>query len=341
MSQQATPYPAVSDTLRAELDRRRTSGQRFDLRAAVALVVPVCTRLVELHDAGTRLFVHPSSVRFGQGPPAPDPQLGAALPEHPADRACVAPEARRGQPGDARASVFSVGAILYEMITGASVGPGMRRPAELVPGLPQSVELVLGKALVGDPAHRPADLGALAQALHNLAPTASIPPPPADESHLDQDAGFEVDVSLSMLPPESVARGKVALGIYYGQTPVAAPAPTPAPAPEPTLGDSGIRTSTERLAQLKASLEADPRPRYIVIKDGMDHGPFTAVELLQQIAQSSFTGEMTLRDALSTEEQLLGAWEQFSPFVEQAGLRRKSQDEKRRPSTRSWAGPWC
>ena len=92
--------------------------------------------------------------------------------------------------------MFAVGAILYELLTSAVVGPGMRRPSELVPGLPGAVETILGKALVADPKHRPADLGALAQALHHDAPGASIAPPPADEGRLDTGLDYEVDVRL-------------------------------------------------------------------------------------------------------------------------------------------------
>src|SRR5262249_33901436 len=81
------------------------------------------------------------------------------------DRACLAPEERKGVEGDARASVFTIGAILYELLTSASVGPGMRRPAEVVPDISPGLEALLGKALVADPKHRPGDLAALAQAL--------------------------------------------------------------------------------------------------------------------------------------------------------------------------------
>ena len=73
----------------------------------------------------------------------------------------------------ARASVFACGAILYEMATGMSVGPGMRRPSEVVPGLSEQFEMLLGKALVTDRNARPADLAALAQALHHCAPMAA------------------------------------------------------------------------------------------------------------------------------------------------------------------------
>jgi hypothetical protein len=82
------------------------------------------------------------------------------------------------------------------------------------------------------------------------------------------------------------------------------------------------------LSELKARLEADPRPRYVVIRDGMDHGPFTAVELLQQIAQGSFRSEHFLRDILSKEEKQLAAWEEFAPFAQHAGLNRAVKQEK-------------
>jgi hypothetical protein len=190
----------------------------------------------------------------------------------------------------------------------------MRRPSDLVPGLNASFELLLGKALVTDPHHRPADLAALAQALHHCSPMASIPPPPANESHLDHDHDFEVDVSLSMLPPPPAHGAGAALpappGLpaSLGGTGVTSSGGTPAPAP----------SSTEQLAELKSRLEADPRPRYVVIKDGMDHGPFTAVELLQQIATGSFTADHGLRDTLGMDEMPIGMWEEFSPFAEHA-----------------------
>ena len=86
---------------------------------------------------------------------------------------------------------------------------------------------------------------------------------------------------------------------------------------------------TRKLADLKAALEADPRPRYVVVKDGMDHGPFSSVELLQQIASGSFTGDQALRDTFSGEERFIQDWEEFAPFAEQAKLNRDIVQEKR------------
>jgi hypothetical protein len=81
------------------------------------------------------------------------------------------------------------------------------------------------------------------------------------------------------------------------------------------------------LGALKASLESDPRPRYVVSKDKMDHGPFSAVELLQQIASHAFHAEHGLRDEISGRTLAISEWEEFAPFAEQAGLLREKRAE--------------
>ncbi|MBW2457153.1 MAG: hypothetical protein JRI68_21745, partial [Deltaproteobacteria bacterium] len=298
---------STSETLREELDLRRGSGERFTLRQIVAMMVPFITELAERHADGERLYVTPAAVWYDAAGAALDGDAAGLEPNDPRDRACLPPELRHpnSPPGDERASVFAIGAILYEMCTRASVGPGMRRPSEVVKGLPPSFELLLGKALVGDAAHRPCDLGALAQALHRCAPMASIPPPAADSANLDQDSDFDVDVSLSLLPP-----------------PPAMPADVPL---EPLPSAKG---STAQLADLKSALEADPRPRYVVIKEGMDHGPFNAVELLQQLATGTFHQDNILRDSLTSEEMAIVMWPEFAPFAEHAHRNREVKQER-------------
>ncbi|MGC4065827.1 MAG: hypothetical protein QM784_14490 [Polyangiaceae bacterium] len=191
------------NTLRAHFEQLRTAGATCSLDETISIVVPLAVELAQRHAAGETLYVNPSAVSRGAGGLfVVDPELSQRAPSLPRDRACLAPEERAGRPGNARASVYAVGAILYEALTGASVGPGMRRPTELNPAIPQVIEMLLAKALVADPAHRPDDLLALAQALHHLAPHASMVPPAADESHLDGGADFIVDVSMSMMPPK-------------------------------------------------------------------------------------------------------------------------------------------
>jgi eukaryotic-like serine/threonine-protein kinase len=310
-----TPLPfgasVAPGTLRARLEEQRARGAQLNLQQAVGIVVPLCVQAAELHRAGHRLYLHPSSlVEDDYGFYQISLPHASKPPILPRDKACMAPEERAGAPGTARASVFALGAILYELLTGLAVGPGMRRPSEVAPGLGPDFEAMLAKALVSDPAHRPDDLNALAQALHSFAPPGSVvPPPPADTSHLDHDVGFDVDVSMSMLPPVATGNSPYSLGMIQQRARVP--------------GDA-----TSELATLKARLESDPRPRYVVIKDGMDHGPFSAVELLQQIATHTFLDADVVRDSLSQDERAIKDWEEFAPFAENARLSRDITAEK-------------
>jgi eukaryotic-like serine/threonine-protein kinase len=316
-----TPLPVgatvIPGTLRARMEEGRSRGTAMTLKEAIGVIVPLAVEVAERHAAGESLYVHPSSIIADErGAYHVSPELALRPPTLPRDKACMAPEERQGRPGDARASVYAVGAMFYELITSQSVGPGMRRPSEVVPTLPADAELILSKALVADPAHRPDDLFALAQALHHLAPTGSMPPPAADESHLDHGLGFQVDVSLSMLPPVPSSPGHEMPASPYDVI-------VRQSQPEQRTSDS-----TSELAALKARLERDKRPRYVVIKEGMDHGPFSSVELLQQIATHTFVEGDFLRDNFSKDERAIRDWDEFAPFAEHARLNRDIKAEK-------------
>jgi hypothetical protein len=301
------------NTLRAHFEQLRAQGMTCTLEETVGFLVPLAVEVAQRHAAGEALFVNPSTISLGEdGHFRINPALAQLAPSLPRDRACLAPEERSGLAGNARASVYAVGALLYEALTGASVGPGMRRPTDLNPAIPPTIELLLAKALVADPAHRPDDLLALAQALHHLAPQASLAPPPADESHLDGGADFTVDVSMSMLPPnQRAATSPYDVRVVENKR------------AKPVLDDRVVE-----LGALKDQLESDPRARYVVVKDGMDHGPFRAIELLQQIATHGFVDSDILRDSLSNDERAIKDWDQFAPFAEQARLHRDIKAEK-------------
>jgi hypothetical protein len=111
-------------TLRSLLDARRAEGRRMSLEEAIAVIVPVCLDLKERHGRGEKLYVHPSAIA-----PSPDGLARvntrlSLVPTTTHDKHCLAPELQRTlEPGDACSSVYSVGAILYEMVTGQHVGP--------------------------------------------------------------------------------------------------------------------------------------------------------------------------------------------------------------------------
>lgn len=300
-------------TLRALL----TARGKLRLDDAVAILVPLCIDVKARHERGESVYVSASAVMI-----APDGSSsiidGNNPPEDPRDRASIAPEIHAGAATGTRASVFAIGALLYETVTGKHVGPGMARPRDIDPGLPENLDRLLAKALVSDPKHRPDDLGALATAMHQIAPQKSVPPPDADISRLDRSGDFEVDVSLSLMPPTSSV--DIAIPSSAGVPQITAPGAGRAPATR--------RDATMELAELKARLESDPRPRYVVTKDRMDHGPFSAVELLQQIARHTFTHGDPLRDDLTGVTKGVGEWEEFAMFADHARMQRDATTEK-------------
>lgn len=348
--------------LRQFIETHRSEGKPIGLTTAVDVVVQLCVNVAELHRRGFGLYVYPSNVVRGPNGFTVSSELATSLPGIPPDQACLAPETQPGRLGDARTSVYSIGAIFYELLTGYSVGPNMRRPSELVPHLPAAVEVILAKALIRDPGHRPADLHALAQALYALSTKPTIPPPPvADASLMDKVDGVEVDISLSMLPPPVQAAPPSSFG---GGPPASVPQPHSQGSP-PSRGipaSQGVPSSfaspqsvpgsrgplggglpvavvaspkaspadaaTAQLAALKARLEADPTPRYVVIKDGMDHGPFNAVELLQQIRTHAFEQEDVLQNSETREERPIKDWPDFAPFAEHAYRHKAIIEEK-------------
>lgn len=321
--------PAVT-SLRDELERRRSAGTRVPLETAVEWIVPLCVEVAEIHAQGYGLVLHPSNVeRVGTGQFGLASDRVAEAPRSDRDRACLPPESVAGEMGDEKASVYALGAMLYEIVTGHVVGPNMKRPSEVVPSLGRNFEVLLGNALISDPLHRPADLNAFAQALYELAPSDAIAAPPSADRESVSMLALDVDVSLSMMPPAAAPH------------PLSSPQPRSGPMPIARPGAGGVNlgvvdarqaprgdVATAQLATLKAKLESDPSPRYVVQKKGMDHGPFTAVELLQQIGSNSFTEADSLLDQRSGRLALIGEWEDFAPFAEQAKKHRDIKAEK-------------
>jgi hypothetical protein len=327
-------------TLRQVLEARRAQQQPLSLEESIAIIVPLCLDIQGRHSRGEALYVHPGCILIGgDGLTRFEPALATAPTSHN-DLACLAPELVTSKsPGNSRASVFAIGAILYEMVTGEIIGPGMRRPKEIDPTLPSALETLLAKALVANPAARPDDLGALASAMHHVAPMKSIPPPEVSAGRLDKGEDFVVDVKLSMIPPHEAApdSGRQASNLPMPQLGL----PPGVAAPQQGMSDPYGQVvdarpnqprpmdATAQLAQLKARLESDPRPRYVVNKEKMDHGPFSAVELLQQIASNQFTEDHILRDELSGQSKLIKEWDEFAPFAEHAKLHRMVIAEKK------------
>lgn len=337
--------PTSEPTLRTLIETRRAQGQPASIDEALPIAGALAAELAEQHRTGYSFFVYPSALYFGQdqlfhaGPGSAEP------PVDPRDAACLPPESQGRLPGSARASVYGVGAILYELLSLKSVGPGMRPLAEVAPGAPPELDQVLAFALASDPGARPDDLGALAQALYQIhqqlsrapAPVQAAPAPvvgaPSAGLVAGGPAGYaapQIHFSLSPEAPAAPAIRPMQHSIEIDVSMSLMPKPGPGMgAPEPQRGPGALppAQTAEDLHAIKMRLEADPAPRYVVVKSGMDHGPFRAVELLQQIASHTFEEEDLLRIG-AAEPIAIKDHPDFAPFARHARLHRHEKAEK-------------
>ncbi len=187
----------IGETLKAVLDR----GERPEIAETVRVV---CALLDALHYAHGRGIVHrdvkPANILLALGT---EDGLGKVrLADFGIARvgdtqqtmagqmmgtpATISPEQLRGESVDLRADLWSVGVILYEMLTGTRPFPGgmpvifhniltldPKPPSEIAPGVPRVFDAVIARALAKAPADRYPDAAVMAEAIRAALPATA------------------------------------------------------------------------------------------------------------------------------------------------------------------------
>lgn len=287
------------------IQSRDRSGDPLSLRGIYNVIAHLCSALSYAHGKGPHGTLRPSVVWVTRGGRVKvhDFGVGRVLldsvgPEafRDADHACLAPEVKRGEPPTSRTDVFGIGAILYELLTKRSPGADFVAPSHVRDDIPAEIDGILLQCLAPDPKDRFESPEAVRNALLPfVAEVNSLPPPPA------ADGGFDIDLG-SVLPPPDL---EIPKGRMVPQLPVAPPAPR-----------------KRNLRSLIDELSGDPKQRWMVARDKMDHGPFNARELMERFNLGGFSGDDLTFNIDTGERKPLRDWPEFRELV----LQREHQD---------------
>jgi len=285
-------------------DRER-EGEPLSLRGIYNVVAHLCSALTYAHEKGPHGTLRPSVVWVTRGGRVKVRDFGigqvlldAVGPEafRETDRACLAPEVKEGGAPSVGSDVFGIGAILYELLTMRSPAKGFVAPSHVRGDIPPSLDGIVFRCLAPDPKDRFESPEAVRDALTPFVQEANSIPPPADN-----EDGFEIDLA-SVLPPPDM------------DIPEVAPKPQPALAPPPA--------PRRDLKAILEELSADPKQRWMVARERMDHGPFNARELIERLNVGDFSGDDTTSNVETGERKPLREWPEFREFI----LQREHQD---------------
>jgi eukaryotic-like serine/threonine-protein kinase len=143
--------------------RAEAAGRAMNVRRAVEIAIQIADAVADAHAAG---FVHgglsPESIVISAKGRAKIPAFELAAQggfEHDGREARLrdyeSPEEANGQPPDDRSDIYSVGAILYEMLTTRRpMHRGASAPSASNPKVPKEIDAVVLKALAPNPESR-------------------------------------------------------------------------------------------------------------------------------------------------------------------------------------------
>ena len=241
---------------------------------AIALIEPVLSALASAHRAGLiHRDIKPENVLIATDPDSGSTRVKvadfglakavSADTQHTATGGVLigtvsylAPELVVDGRADARADVYAVGVVLYELLTGAKPHEGespiqvaykhvhedVPPPSSAVPAIPAYVDALVARATARDGAQRPADASVLLHQVHrvghalasgvredreleaDLAPTSRISSDTAPEP-------FDTDEFAALLSPAEAVSDQVSDRVHTTALERPAPAPLPERAP--------------------------------------------------------------------------------------------------------------
>jgi eukaryotic-like serine/threonine-protein kinase len=326
--------------LSAIIAQRAAEGRHVSLRGAHAVIAQVAEALAKIHEKTSHGAVRPSVVWVDGSGRAKlgDAGVGRAVVRAagPAalgdkEQACLAPEVKAGADPGPAADVFGVGALLYELLTGKSPADGFVPPSQVHPEATTAIDEILLTCLAPQPDERFETPAELTQVLATLVSHGSTVPPESDFGVATQAGGAVASPPSPAAASEPASQGASAsagndaerpqvgarVSIHEPFRPSLAEAPAaPAQAAEVDLG------------ALLSKITENDAPRWMVVKDRLDHGPFSGRELVELIAKGEVRGNHRLMNMDTGERQPVVEWPDFAEFVQQYEIKKRAEDHR-------------
>jgi len=150
-------------------------GRALNVRRAVELAIQLADALADAESLGqVHGDIRPATIVVTSKDRAKLMNFGLAaftvggMARRTLSPAYVAPEQGSGGAGDIRSDIFSLGAVLFEMLTGRQRGQGLA-PSSVNRGVPPELDRIVGKMLVANPEHRYQSAAPVAADLRSIA----------------------------------------------------------------------------------------------------------------------------------------------------------------------------
>jgi hypothetical protein len=334
------------------------------LRGAVDVTQQLCAALTAAHVKTVHGGVRPSVVWVAKNGRVKLGDLGitrallksaGAQAFGPTEQPWLAPEVKTGAAPDPKSDVFGIGALLYAMLTGRSPSDEFLPPSKSHPDASVALDQVLLACLDPDPGNRFETPDEVSAALARLSADA---PPAAHNDFTGETDAHDFDIDVGSMRPRATAaaaatpafpkppaaprmpgppappdgRPKVGQRVAAGEQ-FRASLPNPpgapvAPAPKDTAATAAAPPAEVDLGSLLAKITENDAPRWMVVKDNLDHGPFSGRELVQSILKGEVLDTHGLLNMDTGERRKVREFPEFVEFLEQYTLRKNEADEK-------------
>ena len=194
----------VFEFLKGQSLRSEMGGRAINVRRAMDLAIQMADAVADAHGCG---YVHgglsPDSVVITAKGHAKIPAFalasrdGFAGPDAAQLHDYDSPEEARGLPSDERSDIYSVGAVLYEMLTGRRpLHRGASAPSASNPHVPKELDEIVLKAVAPNPDSRYQSAATFAAELRSIAAIFDVRGTVGDEEDHDEAAPHTVSRTL-------------------------------------------------------------------------------------------------------------------------------------------------